>query len=72
MVAYGLGILPLICELKACVTNVNQPWYADHAGARGIFDALQCYMAQLQTLGLQHSYYPEPSKSILVLSPQNH
>ena len=35
MVAYGIGILPLIKNLKAEFTDVTQPWYADDAGALG-------------------------------------
>ena len=29
MVAYGLGILPLIRELRNSCPGITQPWYAD-------------------------------------------
>ena len=32
MVAYGIGILLLIKNLKAQFTDVTQPWYADDDG----------------------------------------
>ena len=37
MFTYGVGIPPLIKEPKAEFTDVTQPWYADNAGALGMF-----------------------------------
>ena len=37
MFAYGLGLLPLIRQLKVDFPEVEQPWYADDAGAGGNF-----------------------------------
>ena len=37
MVAYGIGILLLIKNLKAEFTDIAQPWYADNASALGMF-----------------------------------
>ena len=33
MIAYGIGILSLINNLKQDIPDVTQPWYADNAGA---------------------------------------
>ena len=33
MIAYGIGVLPLIRELWNAHPRVTQPWYADDAGA---------------------------------------
>ena len=33
MIAYGIGVLPLIWELREAHPRVTQPWYADDAGA---------------------------------------
>ena len=50
MVAYGLGVLPLIRPLKALVPVARQPWYAND-GAGGTFAALQRYFENLLELG---------------------
>jgi hypothetical protein len=71
MFAYGLGILPLIHKLKAEFTNVNQPWYADDAGAGGNFCSIQYFFECLQEIGPGFGYFPEPSKSILVVRKHN-
>jgi hypothetical protein len=42
MFAYGIGILPLIGQLKAKFPQVEQPWYADDAGAGAKFDEIEC------------------------------
>ena len=41
MVAYGIVILPLIKCLKSTCPDVMQPWYADYAGALGMFNNLE-------------------------------
>jgi hypothetical protein len=38
MFAYGIGMLPLICQLKTEFPQVEQPWYANDAGASTKFD----------------------------------
>ena len=35
MIAYGIGILPLIKNIKQEIPDVTQPWYANYAGALG-------------------------------------
>ena len=35
--AYGIGIHPLIKQLKLEFTDITQTWYADDAGALGMF-----------------------------------
>ena len=35
MITYGIGVLPLIWELRDPHPRVTQPWYADDAGAGG-------------------------------------
>jgi hypothetical protein len=71
MFAYGLGILPLIRKLKSEFTYVNQPWYADDAGAGGNFRSIRLFFKRLQELGPDFGYFPEPSKSILVVRDHN-
>ena len=71
MFAYGLGVLPLIRQLKAEFPDVNQPWYADDAASAGKFSQIREHIARLNELGPHVGYYPEPSKCILIV-PQNH
>ena len=41
IVAYGIGILSLIKNLKAEFPGVAQPWYADDSGALGTFTIVE-------------------------------
>jgi hypothetical protein len=48
MVAYGIGVLPLIrSQLKHEFLEVKQPWYADDAGAAGNFDFIRRHFTKL-------------------------
>jgi hypothetical protein len=67
MVAYGILLLPLIRTLKAEIPEVGQPWYADDAGAGGAFKGIRQYFEKLQEKGPRRGYFPEPSKSILIV-----
>ena len=71
MVAYGLMLLPLIIQLKKEHPDVDQPWYADDAGAGGSFQAIRKQFESLKKLGPARGYFPEPSKSILVVREAN-
>jgi hypothetical protein len=71
MFAYGIGILPLICLLKAAFPAVEQPWYADDAGAGRQFVEIFCFFRKLQEIGPSYGYYPEPLNSILVVPQHN-
>ena len=68
MIAYGIGVLPLIRELMEDNPRVTQPWYADDAGAGGTFAKVQAHFQDLQVRGPARGYYPEPTKSILVVT----
>ena len=37
MIIYGIGVLPLIRELRVSHPPVTHPWYAEDAGAGGKF-----------------------------------
>ena len=71
MLIYGIGMLPLTQllqrELPACI----QPWFADDAGAGGKFSNILQYFKRLQDEGPARGYFPEPTKSILVVQPRN-
>ena len=50
---------------------MEQPWYADDAGAGGKFDGIRHYFLKLLEIGPKYGYFPEPSKSILVVPGHN-
>jgi hypothetical protein len=71
MFGYGIGIMPLIRRLKHEFPAVKQPWYADDAGAGGSFTDLRQFFLRLQEIGPAYGYFPEPTKSILIVRAHN-
>jgi hypothetical protein len=71
MVAFGLAVMPLVRQLKREVHQVHQAWYADDAAADADFTSIKIFMERLIELGPDYGYYPEASKSILVVSEVN-
>ena len=71
MIVYGTGILPLINNIKQEIPNVTHPWYADDAGALGMFARLATYFYSLTRQGLGWGYYPKPPKIVLIVRPEN-
>ena len=67
MVSYGVGILVLIRHLKAKVHTLHQSWYADDASAAGRLELIAEYFEELMAIGPSIGYFPEPSKSILIV-----
>ena len=43
MVAYGIGTLPLTKNLISEFPDITQPWYAENAGALGMFTRVESY-----------------------------
>ena len=72
MIAYGIGVLPLIREVWDAHPRVTQPCYADDAGAGG---GRSSWCRRTSGIcrrgGPARGYYPEPTKSILVVAPGN-
>ena len=71
MIAYGIGVLPLIRELRGSHPRGTQPWYADDASAGGKFTHILAHLRDLQARGPPRGSFPEPTKIILVVDPQN-
>jgi hypothetical protein len=67
MFVYGLGILPLIHQLRAEFMQVKQPWYADDAGAGGNFQSIRYFFQRLQDLGPEFGCFLEPTKIIILI-----
>ena len=70
-IAYGIRVLPLVRELRVSHTHVTQLWYTDDAGAGGKFGHILEHLWDLQAQGPARGYYPEPTKSILVMALDN-
>ena len=71
MISYGIGILPLINNLKWEIPDITHPWYADKYGALGTFARLETYFHLLTLQGPGQEYYPKPPKSVLIIRPKN-
>ena len=71
MIAYDIGVLPVIRYLRRAHPRVTQPWYVDDAGAGGEFGEIMAHFRDLQLRGPAWGYYPEPTKSILVVADRN-
>ena len=62
MVAYGIGIIPLIKHLKEEFPYFTQNWYTDYDDALGTFANTKLYFNAIKRFVLGLGYYPEPSK----------
>ena len=71
MIVYGIGILPLIKNLKRAIPDITQPWYTDDAVSLGTFARLETYFYLLTLQGLGRGYHPKLIKSVLILCPDN-
>ena len=61
-------------QINTCIVKVpdcHQPWYADDAGAGGKFNEILKYFTTLCDEGPARGYFPEPTKSILIVKPQS-
>ena len=71
MFAYDIGVLLLIKYLRAVYTYVNQSWYSEYTGAIVKFGSIELYFNHLKQSGLGRGYYPKPSKSVIIVHPDN-
>ena len=71
MITYDTGIPPLIQDLWTAHPRVTHQWYADDDGAGGTFAGILRHLDNLTMRGPPYGYFPEPTKSILVMYTQN-
>ena len=71
MIPYGIGVLPLIREIRGAHPQVTQPWYMDDAGAGEKFQHILAHLRGMQERIPPRGYLPEPTKSILVVAMRN-
>ena len=65
MAMYAIAIRPLINHLQS--ESLKQIWYADDAAAGGELSDLKAWWNHLIQLGPDYGYYPNASKSWLVV-----
>ena len=58
MIAYGIGVLPLIRELRGAHPRVTQLWYTNDEGAGGKFGHILEHLRDLQAQVPERGYYP--------------
>ena len=63
MVAYGIGVLPLIKRLKATYPDVTRTWYTENAGALGTYKNIELYLIQYNNLAWVMGITPDPQQS---------
>ena len=71
MVLYGLALVPLAATLRQAHPEVVQAWYADDGQLQGRSSRVAAAMIDLQRLGPERGYFPEPAKSIFVCNPED-
>ena len=69
MFFYGVSLVPLIRKLKDR-NNVLQCWYADDSAAIAKLRKLKIWLKNLIEVGPAFGYFPEPSKSFLIVDKQ--
>ena len=69
IITYVIWVLPLIRDLWDAHPHVTQPWYTYDAG--GEFGRTLAHFQDLQVRGSLRGYFPEPTKSILVVALRN-
>ena len=71
MIAYCIVIIPLINNLKHKIPDITHNLYADNTIALVTFKRIETYFNYLTFQGPRYGYYPEPSKSVLTVNPEN-
>ncbi len=70
MLAYSVGILPLISKLKDPSLHA-QSWYADDSSCGGKLRRILNWFRQLLNLGPSYGYFAEPAKSVLIVKEEH-
>ena len=71
MVAYMIGVLPLIKRPKSAYPDITHPWYAEKYGALGNFNSLKKSFSSLKRSGPAWGYYSNSTEIILIVHLNN-
>ena len=69
MAMYAIAITPLINSLES--ESLKQIWHADYAAAGGKLSHLKAWWDRLTELGPDYGYYPNASKSWLIVKEEH-
>ena len=69
MAMYAIAIIPLIHQLED--EETKQVWFADDATAGGNLDSLKAWWDRIVDLGPDYGYYPNASKTWLIVKEEN-
>ena len=69
MAMYALAMKPLIEKLRETCPDVHQAWYADDATGASTCTGLRRWWNELTNYGLSYGYFPNDSKTYLVVKP---
>ena len=67
MIAYVILLLPMIQILRKEFPDIFQPWYADDGAGMAPIPRLFLLYNHLRAIGSKYRYYPDASKSILIV-----
>ena len=75
MITYGIGVPSPHKRASGSHPQVTQTWYADDAGSGaggvGVFQQILYHLLEMQARVPPRVYFPEPTKSILVMVARN-
>ena len=71
MAMYAIGITPLIQQMMGHVNSTKQVWYADDCTTAGSIQDLSQWWLNLIESGPRFGYFPNASKSVLVVKPEH-
>ena len=71
MITYDIVILPLIKNLQQKLPDINQPCYTEDVGPLCTVTRVVTYFNYLTRQGPWRRYHTKPSKSILIVHPEN-
>ena len=71
MAMYALAITPLIHQLSFRCSGVQQAWFADNATGASTCTNLKSWWNELSTQGPAFGYYPNRSKTYLVIKQEH-